>query len=409
MVKQTVIGTLNMGMVLCQVAALTVTLFSCGSAAAAQWRGMVAAEYRGFLDDPLDPAQQGSGLSVAVQPEFFHKWNQGKDVFAFTPFLRVDQNDDERTHADIRELTWSHAERAWELRFGVRKVFWGVTESQHLVDIINQTDLVENPDREDKLGQPMINLALIRSWGTLDLFVLPYFRERTFPGVEGRLRTIPVVDRSLTTYESSKEEQHIDLALRWSRSIGDWDLGVYHFKGTSRDPRFTLATRADGSQVLAPIYDLIDQTGIDVQTTKGSWLWKLEAIRRSGRADRYLAAVGGFEYTFYGVFGSAIDLGILTEYHYDERDKSRASPFDNDLFAGVRLGFNDTQSTELLAGCVVDLDNGGRFCNLEANRRLAEHWVLGVELRLFSGQEMGDPSFSLRRDDYVQIELSYHF
>jgi len=54
--------------------------------------------------------------------------------------------------------------------------FWGVTEFQHLVDIINQTDLVENIDTEDKLGQPMINLALINDWGTVDLFIMPYFR-----------------------------------------------------------------------------------------------------------------------------------------------------------------------------------------------------------------------------------------
>ena len=52
-------------------------------------------------------------------------------------------------------------------------MFWGVTESQHLVDVVNQTDLVENPDGEEKLGQLMVNLTVARSWGTLNLFVAP--------------------------------------------------------------------------------------------------------------------------------------------------------------------------------------------------------------------------------------------
>ncbi len=101
-----------------------------------------------------------------------------------------------------RELSWQLVSRSWELRIGVRKVFWGVAESQQLVDIINQTDLVENVDGEDKLGQPMVNIALIRSWGTVDFFLLPWFRERTFPGQVGRLRFAQPVDTDNPAYES---------------------------------------------------------------------------------------------------------------------------------------------------------------------------------------------------------------
>ena len=55
-----------------------------------------------------------------------------------------------------------------ELRAGIGRVFWGVTESYHLVDVINQTDLVENVDRKDKLGQPLVNFTLVRDWGALE-------------------------------------------------------------------------------------------------------------------------------------------------------------------------------------------------------------------------------------------------
>ena len=176
------------------------------AASAGEWSGSVTSELRYFPDAPLSNEQfDGTNFSVAVEAEYFHDWDNGRQSFIFTPFFRVDQHDSERTHADIRELAWVKAADDWELRVGIRKVFWGVTEFQHLVDIINQTDQVENTDDEDALGQPMVNFALIRDWGTLDFFVLPGFRERTFAGREGRPNGALVVDTDNAQYESGAE------------------------------------------------------------------------------------------------------------------------------------------------------------------------------------------------------------
>ncbi len=363
------------------------------------WSGTLGVEARLFASSPRDPRQHDHNLSVFLEPEFYREWSGGRDSFTFVPFLRLDQHDDERSHGDIRELTWLRAAREWELRVGVRKVFW----------VINQTDLVENIDQEDKLGQPMVNLALIRNWGTVDLFLLPGFRERTFPGPEGRLRTPIPVDTDRPVYESSRGNDRVDAAIRWSQVLGDWDVGVSHFSGTSREPRLLPALGAQGTPVLIPRYDVIDQTGLDVQATKGNWLWKLEALRRSGQGDSYTAAVGGFEYTFYGIGGTARDLGVLLEYHADDRGVDAATPFQNDLFVGGRLTLNDTQSTELLAGAIVDLDGDGQFYNLEASRRLGERFVASIELRAFVDVPPSAPSFGLARDDYAQMEIAYHF
>ena len=214
------------------------------------------------------------------------------------PYYLVDQHDNKRTHGDIRELSWIHAARDWELTVGFSKVFWGVTEAVHLVDIINQTDYVVNDDGEDKLGQPMANLALIRDWGVLDLFVLPYFRDRTFHGKQGRPRFGIPVDNNHIQYESSSKQKHVDFAVRWSHTIGDWDIGLAHFTGTSREPRFVFLPKNINPVTLLPnatnqLYEQIHQTSIDLQATIGSWLWKLEAFTRSGQGDRFTAAAGG--------------------------------------------------------------------------------------------------------------------
>ena len=375
-----------------------------------QWSGYINAEARYFFEDALDSRQQNSGFSVSAQPEFYHEWDNRYQSFTFVPFIRWDQRDEERSHVDIRELTWLKATHDWELRLGIRKVFWGVTESQHLVDIINQTDLVENPDGEDKLGQPMVNFAWIQDWGTLDFFILPGFRERTFPGIEGRLRTPLVVDTGQARYAHPDEDDHIDFAIRWSHTIDDWEIGVSHFTGTSRDPELLPGLDAQNNPVLIPYYVTIDQTSLDLQLVTEAWLWKLEALTRQGQSGgRYFAAVGGFEYTLVGIAESDADLGLIAEYHFDDRQKSAATPFDNDLMLGARLTLNDVQNTEALVGMIVDLDGQGNSVSLEASRRLGSSWKITLESRLFNNISLQDPLSAYRNDDYLQLEIARYF
>jgi len=371
---------------------------------AAEWSGYIAAEYRAFTQSPLDPQQQDNrNLSLLAEPEFYHSWNEGKDSLLFTSFFRWDEHDDERTHIDVRELIWTHVSYDWELKLGIGKVFWGVAESQHLVDIINQSDTVENIDGEDKLGQPMANLTLIKDWGIVDLFILPGFRERTFAGVEGRFRPIPVVDQH-AKYESSTKDKHIDLALRWSQTFDDWDVGLSHFYGTSREPRLIF-----NGQNFTPYYDLIHQTGLDVQATLDEWLWKLEVIHRSGQGETFNALTGGFEYTFVGVFESAADFGVIAEYLYDDRNDSAMVIFDNDLFIGGRLALNDAQSSELLFGVISDVKTSAQFYSVEASRRFGDSWILSLEGRFITNVANTEPLATVHHDDVIQLELARHF
>jgi hypothetical protein len=371
--------------------------------------GYVGVESLGFLHSPLFPQQHNHYLSAVIQPQLVHEWDNGKQSLAFVPFFRLSQYDSRRTHFDIRELTWLKAADTWELRTGIRKVFWGVTESQHLVDIINQTDFVENFDTEDKLGQPMINLALIRDWGTIDLFVLPGFRERTFAGPEGRLN-FPLLNQGAARFEKHGIEKHLAYALRWSKTIGEWDIGLSNFYGTNRTPTIVTELGASGKlSQLIPYYQTINQTGLDVQYTKGNWLWKLEAIVRAGQGKTFVAGTGGLEYSFYNVFDSGLDIGLVAEYLYDSRGRNGQTFFQDDIMAGLRFGFNDEQSTEMLAGVIFDRTSNAKFYSLEASRRLGESFKLELQARFFSGADQHDFAYFLRQDDHIRAELSYHF
>ncbi len=376
---------------------------------AGEWSGFIEAQGRYFTQQAIDEEQSDSTLSLALQPEFYQRWDEGRQSLLFVPFARWDRQDDERTHADIRELIWTYAGDGWEGRAGIGKVFWGVTEAVHLVDVINQTDLVENPDGEQKLGQPMLKLSLERDWGIVDLYALTGFRERTFAGRQGRLRTHPLVDSDLAEYESDRAERHVDFALRWSRSLGDWDIGLSHFSGTNRDPLFMPRLNASGEPVLAPYYELMQQTGLDLQATKGDWLWKLEAIHRQADSGNYNAATGGFEYTLVGIGDSVMDLGLLVEYLYDDRRDDAASPFENDLFVGVRLSANDVDGSQLLTGVIQDLDSSSAMFNLEASRRIGNAWKASAQVRLWFDVADDDLLSAYRNDDYVELSLTRYF
>ena len=380
--------------------------------------GNVALEQRYFFKEGLYIQQLSHyQASVSVEPELYWQWNDGNDSVIFTPFYRFDGQDDRRSHGDIRELAYIHASDDWELRVGIRKEFWGVTEFQHLVDVINQTDSVEDFDGEDKLGQQMINLSLVKEWGIVDLFLLPGFRERTFAGSDGRLRAPIVVDENNVSYESSAGQQHLDFAVRWAHSLGDFDLGAYWFHGTNRDPYLT--TSADSTEERLTSYSLMqhysqmDQLGIDVQATLGDWLWKFESIYRDTSVEDFWATQAGFEYSFIGVFDSNLDLGLLMEHSWDSRGEvelgEQGSLFQNDLFLGTRLALNDMQSSEFLMGISSDLDHNAFSFLIEASSRFGDNFTVSFDLRLLQSNEQSDLLYSLSRDDHAQLSVAYYF
>jgi hypothetical protein len=367
----------------------------------------IGVEFRGFTQSKqIDSQANGIVPSVFFEPEVKWRSDDRKKRFSFVGFSRYDEQDSERTHNDIRELYWSINSGDWTTIVGINKVFWGVTESVHLVDVINQTDFVEDIDQEAKLGQPMIHFSNQRDWGKLDFYIMPYFRERTFPSIDGRFNFGLNVAEDVV-YESSSKQSQIDLALRYSHYFGDVDVGFHLFDGTNREPR--LIVNNNFTKLVAH-YDQMSQIGIDIQYTNEAWLWKFESIYRDTDLDSFFASVAGFEYTLFQVNDSAADLGLLLEYQYDDRNEfSAPTSANNDLFLASRYAFNDIQDTSILAGVVIDTKNQSLFFNIEAERRIGDNLNLGLKIRALSNVDIDDTIFPFANDDYAQLTLSWYY
>ena len=375
----------------------------------AEFSGNVAVEAITFPEPAKFENQFDQNLTMSFQPKWDGEWNDGDDLWSAELFMRADNKDAERQHADIRELLWLHLDGDNEWRVGVNTMFWGVAESQHLVDVINQIDGVEGIDGEDKLGQPMIHLKRYQDWGVLDFLVLPGFRERTFRGEEGRPRLPLVVDGDQAEYESSAGQQHIDYALRFSQTYNDLDLGVSWFTGTSRDPLLLPGRDSDGEPVLIPFYEQMTQIGVDAQLLYLDWIWRLELIHREAESSDRDAFVVGFEYTFFGVFDSVSDIGAIVEFSHDNRPEDLRDVYDRDLFLGTRFALNDAQSTQVLAGFLVDVEKYSRSFRIEASRRVGQSWKATLELQTFANIDPDDPLVAFEDDDYLLVDMAYFF
>ena len=383
----------------------------------------VGVESRWFMGS-ASYGQENDDISLRIQAELYKEWNKGKDSVEFIPWFIQDHRDSTKTHGDIQELAWIHVEENWELRTGIRRVFWGVTESYHLVDIINQSDLSRSLDGEDKLGQPMINISFVESWGIVDLFILPGHRKRIYPGENGRPRSALIITQKDASYESKENHRRVDAAIRWQLTLGDWEIALSHFSGTSREPSII---GINSSMELMTHYPVIDQTGLEAQYLDGDWIWKLEAITRSGQGSRYSAAVGGIEYTEIGVFNTSTDLGWIAEYNYDDRMADAPHTREQDIVLGTRLTLNDAASSQAIMAVGIDTQTDEQFWSVEASRRVFDNWLLSIDMYIFANTEeppsrekvLAEIASNDRdnknklapfaRDDYIQFEIIRYF
>ena len=125
-----------------QTVLLLAAAFAASTSSADEWdiTGFVGLDAQAFwLDSQYQGQENGINPSFLFQPEFYWRSDDSDQRISVVGFARVDSVDDERTHADLREAYWGIDGDAWDLTAGISKSFWGVTESRHLVDVINQT------------------------------------------------------------------------------------------------------------------------------------------------------------------------------------------------------------------------------------------------------------------------------
>ena len=391
---------------------LLIALFVTKSTAASTLNMELSAEYQYFshANEQLLAQDYSGDATTYFRVKYDDAFREGSIKLFIDGTATYNERDDHRTRNDFNALTIGYFTNNIDITIGMRTEFWGVTESRHLVDVINQTVVADNIDGESKLGQPMIKAQIHQSWGNIQLYFLPIFRERIFASDVARLRPGLAIDDELSLYESSDKKQHRDFALRYTNTFDMWDLGLAYFRGTSRDPLLLPQFTSQYQWVLTPYYEQMEQTSIDLQMTGDSLLLKLEAINRSSELQKkYVAAVSGLEYTQVGILNTAMDLGYMAEYLFDERNTDANTPFADDYFAGLRLTANDIAQSTYLLGAYIDRKSHSKAIRFEMETRLRDGLTFSIEGQAFSDQAPEELLYSFRNDDYVTMGIHLFF
>lgn len=314
---------------------------------------------------------------------------------------------DDTLYADVGELFIERRAGAFLLRAGVLDERWGALDAANPTNIVNQLDLVEDYEGDQRLGQPGVGLRWLGDDLTLSLFGLLWNRERRLAEGADRLRPtdLPFGDAN---FENGKFAP--SFAARAFVSNGGFEAGLSHFHGTSREPEFDIEADLDGVRLI-PSYRRIDQTALDAQMVVGDYVLRGEAFHRWGQSGRAFFGIGvGAERILYGVVGGASDVQFYAEAYFDDRPRSApVTAFDNDLSLGGRWFFNDADNTELTLRATTDLIKGSVLIEIGARRRVLDDVMLGLNVTVPLGVEDDRALGGFRDDARILISLARFF
>ncbi len=296
-----------------------------------------------------------------------------------------------------------------DVTLGNDLVFLGVTEGAQLIDIINQRDLDMDFTGDTKLGQPMLRLGTAIGDGRAELFVLDNWRGRRFRAPEDRLSIGMRVDEASARRINSPED--VGIALRYARSVGNFDLDFLGFRGINRTPALVPVSATE----LVPVYSDTTQFGMAAQWTYDNVIGKFELLsttdaptRDGSFAHETMAAIGA-EVARYGVFGSPADMTYVAELSYSSLGQKSVSDYQNDLLLGLNLDFNDVNRTTFTAAVVHDLYTSSNKFELTFERRLSDAAKVEARYYNFSDIDARDVEAGLREDSVFELAFKAFF
>ena len=124
--------------------------------------GYIQPEFSYFLDGKGRHNQSKDKSSVFSQGTFIAYVQNDEAKITVNAMGRYDDQDNNRTYFDLQKFKYEYFLDDATLSIGNDIIFWGVNESFHVVDIINQSNVAENLAGTKKLGQPMLALSLYK-------------------------------------------------------------------------------------------------------------------------------------------------------------------------------------------------------------------------------------------------------
>lgn len=227
-----------------------------------------------------------------------------------------DFDEDNRRYFKINELYYKIQNENYDLIIGKDIKYWGALELNNLSDVYNKKNIKNDPfDKAKKLGTKAISFT--------------YYAEN-----EDELSLIVSHDEVVSN--------EISTFIKYSGSRDDVSQRDFTYILNSKDKKFIT------------FHTLIHKDTI----------YKFEYLY-SNKNKTYQTGIG-FEHTLYSLIEKK-DLGIMLEYYKSNNANIR---YKRDIFAGTRLTFNDTSSSDIAAGIIKNNIKNEWSYSLEYNTRI---------------------------------------
>lgn len=298
------------------------------------------------------------------------------------------------------QYDWSDT---FTLTAGKSLKFWGALEAYNITDTFNTKNFLFSPyspfDKSKKYGSWNIASTARFENGELELIVKAREEEQPLPSFNSAENPLPLPYDPSLIYPGNRQgsfyarysanRDNLDYAFILERGYDNQRALTYN--GRSLQQTLSLCTKFAGYATLVD----------------GNNVYKAEAAYTDSTIENYYHLGIGAEHTFYSLIAQS-DATLYLEYYRSDTD-SILQLFQNDWFGGIRLNFNDTDSSELKAGVIYDPRYGDRIIEAQFKRRLAEGWSGEFRLRRIDTDSIASPLYGDDKSLTLRAMLAYYF
>jgi len=291
----------------------------CIHASEIEFQGDIGVEYkRVSYDSVVIPNKISKSINGQVELT-----KQFEEYLAFLKIEMLEDKDDStRNYTKVNEAYLKYEAQDYEIKAGKDIKFWGTLELHNITDIYNLKNLKYDLfDKDKKLGS--VGVTFIKYLENEDELLISR-------------NSIDNYKTNFIKYSGSRD------------FIGAVDFNFLSTNSNDKNKFLTYNTMV-----------------------KDDTLYKVEYSYSNNKSiDNFYELGLGVEHTLYGLINQK-DLGILIEYY---KSDNKNLTYQNDLFIGARVTFNDVSSSDIITGVVVDNDTKEKTYSFEYNTRLFDQY-----------------------------------
>ncbi|MBU1659142.1 hypothetical protein KKG72_08840 [bacterium] len=284
----------------------------------------------------------------------------------------------QRRYLMFNELYITKDYEEYSMVFGKLIKFMGELEGFNSADILNQKNYLLDPfEKSVKLGSYMVSVSKYFEEDSVEFGVKFYEEGQKYPTWN-------------TPYSPFAMNYNDTLVL----SANAYTPTFYLLYALS-NAKFTAMHGYDNKRYFVPLnQSTLSQYAYKVNKflLTSNYLYKdtifklessyTDVIDEKNMGD-YTQISFGMENNFYNIYG--MDIGIYTEYYRymylqeSVKNVDISELYNNDIFAALRLNFNDVQASEIKGGILHDMQNSEKIFKVEAKTRVMDMFVIRGE------------------------------